>query len=139
NALNGALQPGEELVVAVRGNVREAFAATRGRLMVLKEPLISGTGPVAIAEVPLESVTEVRAEPRPVGGRLVWKSTVPGAPASIEYPTYEASKYSLVAKRLQEMIGQPRNPTTPGAAPAEPPAAAAGRACPKCQAPIPAD
>ena len=65
NALNGAVRPDEELLIAVRGGVREAFAATRGRLMVLKEPAISGTGPVEVRECSLASVANVRAEPRP--------------------------------------------------------------------------
>jgi RNA polymerase subunit RPABC4/transcription elongation factor Spt4 len=72
-----------------------------------------------------------------VGGRLIWESTHPGAPTSIDYPTYDASKYSLVAGRLQQMIGQPKNPSTPGTAPD--PAGAGARPCPKCATPVPVD
>lgn len=143
-ALDGALEPGEELVIAVRGNMREAFAATRDRLLVLKEPMISGTAPIEVGQAPLASISNVRAEPRPVGGRLMWDCAEPGAPGFIEYPTYDASKYALVAKRLQEMIGQPRNPKTQGAVPEAPPvipaaAAAAARTCPKCRTGLPAE
>jgi RNA polymerase subunit RPABC4/transcription elongation factor Spt4 len=141
-ALNAALRADEEVLIAVRGNIREAFAATRDRLLLLKEPAISGAEPVAVREVPLESVSNIRAEPRPVGGRLVWETTITGAPAVMEYPTYDASKYNLVAKRLQEMIGQRRTPNTPGTAPAEPPVTpvdSTSRACPKCRTMIPAD
>jgi RNA polymerase subunit RPABC4/transcription elongation factor Spt4 len=138
NALNGALLAGEELLIAVRGNIREAFAATDGRLLVLKEPAISGTGPVEVREAPLASISNVRASPRPVGGRLTWESSAPGAPTSIEYPTYDGSKYGLVAQRLQQMIGQ--NKTSPTSAPATGPAGipvAASRPCPKCQTSMP--
>jgi RNA polymerase subunit RPABC4/transcription elongation factor Spt4 len=141
NALNSALRPDEELLIAVRGNIREAFAATAGRLLLLREPAISGAGPVEIREVPVRSISNIRAEPRPVGGRLMWETAEAGAPASTDYPTYDGSKYALVAKRLQEMIGQPRNPSTPSTGPTAPPepgAALAGRACPKCQTGIPA-
>lgn len=138
DALNGALRPDEELLIAVRGNTREAFAATRERLLVLREPAIRGTAPVEVLEASLAGVSNVRAEPKPVGGRLTWETVAAGAPTFIEFPTYESSKYSLVAKRLQEMIGERRTPSTSGTAP-EPPTVAGGRACPKCQTPIPAE
>jgi hypothetical protein len=141
SALNGALLPEEELRIAVRGGTREAFAATTQRLLVLKEPAISGTGPVEVREAPLTAVSNVRAQPRPVGGRLTWECSLPEAPTSIDYPTYDASKYSLVAGRLQQMIGQPRNPVVPSAAPATEPTGAgpAARPCPKCGTSVPAD
>lgn len=144
NALNGALLPEEELRIAVRGGTRDAFAATNLRILVLKEPTISGTGPVEVHEVPLTAVRSVRSQPRPVGGRLIWETSHPNAPTSIDYPTYDASKYSLVAGRLQEMIGQPRNPSTPSTAPAtEPPptgvAGPATRPCPKCGTAVPSE
>ncbi|HTE20523.1 MAG TPA: hypothetical protein VK689_19325, partial [Armatimonadota bacterium] len=120
NALNGALLPGEQLIIAVRGNTREAFAATAGRLLTLKGPTITGTAPVEVRQASLSSVQGVRAEPRPVGGRLLWESTEPGAPTSIEYPTYDAAKYTLVATRLKEMIGERKNPPTPSTAPPDP-------------------
>lgn len=140
HALNGALLPDEELIVAVRGNQREAFAATSGRLLVLKEPVISGTAPVDVLDVPLSEVSALRAVPRPVGGRLMWDTTQPGAPTSIDYPTYDGSKYSLVAGRLQQMIGQKRDAPNPGTAAGGPTpiADSAAGPCPKCQAPIPA-
>src|SRR5689334_12506404 len=97
SALNGALTSDEELLIAVRGNTREAFAATRDRLIVLKEPVISGAGQVEVRTARLDGLSAVRAEPRPVGGRLVWETAEPGAPTSIDYPTYDASKYQLVA------------------------------------------
>lgn len=137
-ALNGALLPDEELRIAVRGGTKDAFAATQTRLLVLKEPAISGTGPVEVRDVPLSAVTSVRSQPRPVGGRLTWETTHPGAPTSIDYPTYDASKYSLVAGRLQQMIGQPRTPT-PGTAPAADPAGTGVMSCPKCGTSVPAD
>lgn len=141
NALNGALRPDEELLVAVRGNPREAFAATDRRLLVLQEPTVSGTAPVAVRDVPLAEVTSIRAVPRPVGGRLMWETTRPDAPTSIDYPTYDGSKYGLVAGRLQQMIGQTKNAPTPGAASNEPGAVpvAASLPCPKCQSPVPVD
>lgn len=140
-ALNAALLPEEELRIAVRGGTRDAFAATTTRLFVLREPAISGTGPVEVHAVPLSSVTSVRSQPRPVGGRLIWETTHPNAPTSIDYPTYDSSKYSLVAGRLQQMIGQPRNPSIPSTAPAPDPTGGGlgARPCPKCAASVPAD
>src|SRR5205085_8638953 len=75
DALNGALHPGETLLVAVRGNAREALAATAERLIVLKEPAITGSGPAELREAPIATVSRVRAEPKPVGGRLSWQTT----------------------------------------------------------------
>ncbi|HEU4752012.1 MAG TPA: zinc ribbon domain-containing protein [Armatimonadota bacterium] len=142
HALNGALLPDEELRVAVRGNVREAFAATDQRLLVLKEPSISGSAPVDVQPVPLAGLTGFRAEARPVGGRLTWEGAGPGAPTFIEFPTYDASKYQLVAQRLQQMIQPsriPNAPSTPATPPVEPVPIAASRACPKCRAAVPLD
>jgi len=140
NALNGALRPDEELFVAVRGNQREAFAATNLRLLVLKEPVITGTAPVDVQDLPLSEVTDIRAVPRPVGGRLMWDTARAGAPTSIDYPTYDGSKYSLVAGRLQQMIGQKKDAPTSAAATgsATPPTGLPSSPCPKCQAAIPA-
>jgi hypothetical protein len=139
SALNGALLPDEELLVSVRGNPREAFAATHRRVLVLKEPTISGTGPVEVRSASLADISEIRAVPRPVGGRLMWASTEAGAPTSIDYPTYDGSKYSLVAGRLQQMIGQTKNTPAPSAASTEPVTGSLGSAsCPKCQTPVPA-
>jgi RNA polymerase subunit RPABC4/transcription elongation factor Spt4 len=98
--------------------------------------------PVEVATLPLASVSSVRAEARPVGGRLLWETTQPGAPTHIEYPTYEASKYQLVARKLAEMMSQPRVPqvnTTPNAPPEQPVPIVATRACPKCRAAVPND
>ena len=148
NGLNGALHPDEVVLIAVRGNAREAFAATADRLLVLKEGVLLGGVPVEVREVPLDTVSEVRAEPRPVGGRLRWETTANGAPTAFEYPTYDSSKYELVAKRLREMISQ-RKPTTvenagPAAGeetivPAAAPRGGTDRNCPKCSASIPAE
>lgn len=133
-ALEAALQPGEEAVIVVRGNVREAFAATASRILVLKEPVITGTAPVEVREAPLGSLTEIRAVPKPVGGRLVWNSAAPEAPVFIDYPTYDSSKYELVARRLQEMIGQPHaSAPAPAGSSGAPEPAPAAVLCPKCQ------
>src|SRR6266542_5384139 len=105
SALNGSLRPGETLLIAVRGNPREAFAATAERILVLKEPAISGVSPVEIRELPLGSVSNVRAEPKPIGGRLSWQSSQPGGPSSSDYPTPDMSKYELVANRLGQLTG----------------------------------
>jgi predicted amidophosphoribosyltransferase len=138
NALNGALCPGEELLIAVRANRNEAFAATADRIMLLKEPLIRGAAPVEVREVALSSLSNVRTEARPVGGRLSWETAAVGAPTFIEYPTYDASKYSLVAKRLLAMTGAPGTMTTPSST--TPPASPAiGQSCPRCQATVPAE
>lgn len=102
-ALKSALRPGEELLVAVGGNAREAFAATRERLLLFRSPVISGTGTVEVREVPLGSVSRLRVEARSVGGRLAWESTAAGAPTSVEYPMSEVAKFERVARRLQEM------------------------------------
>lgn len=140
NALNGALLPDEELKIAVRGGTKDAFAATTTRLLVLKEPAITGTGPVEVRDVPLSAVTNVRSQPRPVGGRLTWETQHPGAPTHIDYPTYDASKYSLVAGRLQDMIGRPRTPAPAPAVQTEPTGPVAGaRPCPKCATAVPGD
>ena len=137
-ALNGALYPDEELLIAVRGNPREAFAATDRRLLVLQEPSVPGIAPVSVREVPLVTVSSVRAVPRPVGGRLMWETTHPDAPTSIDYPTYDGSKYELVAGRLRQMIGQTKNTPSPGVA-GEPglTLTVSTRPCPKCQALVP--
>lgn len=139
-ALNGALYPDEELLIAVRGNPREAFAATDRRLLVLQEPSVPGIAPVSVREVPLVTVSSVRAVPRPVGGRLMWETTHPDAPTSIDYPTYDGSKYELVAGRLRQMIGQTKNTPSPGVA-GEPglTLTVSTRPCPKCQALVPTD
>lgn len=131
-ALMQAVQ-GEELVIAVRGNPQEAFAATRERLLLLKEPAISGD--VEVRGLPLATVMNFRAEPRPMGGRLSWQTTEFGAPTSLEYPPYDAAKYDRVARRLNEMISQKKVPTTPGTAPAAP--EPGSPSCPKCGTAVP--
>lgn len=134
NALNGAVPPDEEILIALRGNHREAFAATARRVLHLVAPAVTGSAPVEIRETPLPDVSDVRAEARPVGGRLIW--TTPGGEQSVEYPTYEGSKYNLVAIRLKQMIGERHTPKPPPQAPAHQPDAG-GTACPKCGSAIP--
>lgn len=133
HALNSAVRQDEEILIAVRGNTREAFAATSRRLLHLIAPAITGIKPVEVRETATEAVTAVKAASRPVGGRLTW-STDQGE-GSIEYPTYDASKYNLVSARLQQMIGErktPKPPSTPAARPT-----GDERACPRCGSGVP--
>jgi predicted amidophosphoribosyltransferase len=137
NALNGAVPPDEEIVIAVRGTTREAFAATPKRLFHLIAPVITGTKPVEVRETPLDQVKEVRAETRPVNGRLRWSAG--GGESFIEYPTYDASKYNLVAARLTQMLGETRTPRPPATAPGTGPSGPERSSCPECGGAIPRD
>jgi RNA polymerase subunit RPABC4/transcription elongation factor Spt4 len=134
-ALNGALAQGEALLIAVKANPREALAVTAERVLTLKEPAITGSGPVEIREVALAAVSNVRAEPRPIGGRLAWDSAQPGTPAYIDFPGMETPKFERVADRLRQLLGGGAVGPSPSAA--APAAARTGRGCPKCQTPIP--
>lgn len=135
NTLNGAVPPDEEILIAVRGTTREAFAATGKRLLHLLAPVISGSAPVEIRETPLTAVSEVRSEAKPVGGRLVWMAD--GVEHAVDYPTYDVSKYNLVTIRLKQMIGERHTPKPPPQAPAFQPTGG-DQPCPKCGSGIPA-
>jgi RNA polymerase subunit RPABC4/transcription elongation factor Spt4 len=134
NALNGAVPPDEEILIAVRGTPREAFAASKRRVLHLIAPAITGAAPVEIRETAIPEITDVRSESRPVGGRLIW--TAGDGEHLIQYPTYDASKYSLVTIRLKQMIGERNSPKPPTQAPAL--QSAGDQPCPKCATSIPA-
>lgn len=140
-ALDAALEPGEDLLIAVRGNPREAFAATRGRLLALKEPVVTGVSPVEVRATPLSEVWAVRTTARTLGGRLLWEDRNAALLDGIDFLAHDAAKFGSVARRLQDMVSRQRNPSTQptGAPPTGPETARAGTACPKCQTTVPAD
>jgi tetratricopeptide (TPR) repeat protein len=135
HALNSAL--GEErALITMRCRDRKAFAATATRLFVLTEPLITGAGPVDVQTLALSDVRNVEAQPRPVGGRLRWETDVAGAPAFVEYATYEGARFEVAAFRLRELLGESR-PASDGANPMAETASSNALTCPKCRLPVP--
>ena len=138
-ALNEALEPGEPLLVALRCGTRQVFAATTRRLFVLTEPLVTGVGPVAVRMAPLESVSNLRAEARPVGGRLRWDTDYPDAPTAVEYPTYEGARFELAALRLRGVLeNDADSPRGSGVGEDMSEGAMGSSSCPKCDAEVPA-
>jgi hypothetical protein len=137
-ALEGALQPEETLRIVVRGDARNALAATEQRVLTLTKPTITGSGPVTVREAPLVSLSNIRAEPRPVGGRLRWETSHPNGPTEIAYPTPEASKFTVVAKRLAELAKEAgaAAPAAKSGAPTTATADGAERHCAKCRQPL---
>lgn len=140
-ALDGVLKPEDTLRIVVRGDARHALAATTERVLVLTKPVISGNGSVEVLEAPLNTLSNIRAEPRPVGGRLRWETSHAGGPTEIAYPTPEASKFTVVAKRLSEMARATGATSATLATPSTTPATTAvvgepERLCAKCRQPL---
>lgn len=138
-ALDGVLTPDDTLRIVVRGDTRHALAATTERVIVLTKPIITGNGPVEVLEAPLGTLSNIRLEPRPVGGRLRWETSQAGGPKEIAYPTPEASKFTVVAKRLADLArdaGAATPVATASSAPELTATAAVERLCAKCRQPL---
>src|SRR5207244_11690494 len=93
-ALGRSLQAPEKPVVALRGHPHEAFAATAGRLLVLRE----GAGimdEVAVEVFPLAEVTEIDLMEAASGAALTWTVRDRSEPVILPVPPYDRAKFRM--------------------------------------------
>jgi tetratricopeptide (TPR) repeat protein len=131
-ALDEELHPGEELVLAVRGNPREALAATAARLLTLREA-VSGSGTPSVETYPLAEVTGVELREEGPAPGLLWRLRGRDEPGVFAVPAYDLGKFRRAGEILRRLV--------PGGVAGRGPAAAeaAARRCPKCGSAQPAE
>lgn len=125
--LHSLLRPDEELRIAVRSHLGEALAATTTRLLLLREPH-------GVQEARLDTLSDIRATTRPSGGSLTWSSSLPGAPTSFPYPSFDGVKFTQVAVRLRRMITESNSQVSTPSAPHIAPSASPEPKCTACGA-----
>src|SRR5689334_750006 len=90
HALDRNLQAAEKPVVALRGNPREAFAATPARLLILREGT-SMVDEVVVDSYPLVDVGEIDLLEAASGFALTWSLQGRAEPVSFAVPAYDAA------------------------------------------------
>ena len=139
-ALNARLEPGEEVIVAVRGRYSEAFAATPSRMLILKEA--GATAAADVFELPMNELASLEVDARTTDGALQWRSG-DGKAGDFVFPLADLSKFLRVKSRLDDLISRQsaaNEPAAPFGIVAAPPAGPAiddpASSCPQCEAPL---
>jgi predicted amidophosphoribosyltransferase len=130
-ALDRELQPGEKLVIALRGSAPEAMAVIAGRLLKLSEG--SGAlGAVTVETYPLAEVSDIAVRETSAGAALTWSVRGRAEPVVFGIPSYDVAKFRMAANAMRRLLTQSMSGAGEGQAPVS-------SRCPKCSAALPVE